>query len=184
MHPYFYRPLRKGDRGGMADARAGLSLQGLWTGGFFRRDRVLRGSASIPDQHRGVHKVPGALHPRFLLYGLDADGKLDVEDWRVLLDVYNQLLESVPSKYYDYRDEFYPGYFLSIGMTGDDVKRLQQFLYQICVRKKNIPGVRVDGTFDSLTESSVKAIQKMANLPENGVVGPATWYQIVEMSKS
>ena len=117
-------------------------------------------------------------------YGLDADGKLDVEDWPVLLDVYNQLLESVPSKYYDYRDEFYPGYFLSIGMTGDDVKRLQQFLYQICVRKKNIPGVRVDGTFDSLTESSVKAIQKMANLPENGVVGPATWYQIVEMSKS
>lgn len=117
-------------------------------------------------------------------YGLDADGKLDVKDWRVLLDVYNQLLESVPSKYYDYRDEFYPGYFLSIGMTGDDVKRLQQFLYQICVRKKNIPGVRVDGTFDSLTESSVKAIQKMAKLPENGVVGPATWYQIVEMSKS
>lgn len=116
-------------------------------------------------------------------YDLDSDGSFDVEDWRVLLDIYNQLLDSIPEEYYAYQDEFYPGYFLSLGMSGDDVKRLQQFLYQICVKKKNIPGVRVDGTFDSLTEDSVKTIQKLTNLPVNGVVGPATWYQIVEMSK-
>ena len=70
-------------------------------------------------------------------YGLDADGKLDVEDWPVLLDVYNQLLESVPSKYYDYRDEFYPGYFLSIGMTGDGRQETATiFISNLCTKEK------------------------------------------------
>ena len=47
-----------------------------------------------------------------------------------------------------------------------------------------IPGVRINGTFDDLTEESIKDIQKKYGLPENGVVGPATWDKIVSWAES
>ena len=64
-----------------------------------------------------------------------------------------------------------------------NVIRLQRFLLTICHKFHNTPGVRVTGTFDDLTEQSVKAIQKQEGLPVNGVVDPITWYRIVELSK-
>ena len=69
-------------------------------------------------------------------------------------------------------------------MTGDDILNLQNFLYIICEKTHQIPGVRVNGTFDELTEESIKAIQKRYNLPENGVVGPATWQKIIDWVES
>ena len=68
-------------------------------------------------------------------------------------------------------------------MTGDDVIRLQRFLYIICEKTHNIPGVVVNGRFDNLTEQSVKAIQKRYGLNDDGAVGAATWYRIVELTK-
>ena len=97
---------------------------------------------------------------------------------------YNQTKESIPEEYLYYEDKLYPGIFLSRGMTGDDILNLQNFLYIICEKTHQIPGVRVNGTFDELTEESIKAIQKRYNLPENGVVGPATWQKIIDWIES
>ena len=72
---------------------------------------------------------------------------------------------------------------MTLGMQGDDVKRLQKFLLKICKNKGNIPGVRVTGTYDDLTEESVKKLQELFQLPVNGVVGASTWQDIVEYSK-
>lgn len=116
-------------------------------------------------------------------YGLEPTGIIDASTWPKLKTVYQTTIDTIPEEYFVYIDEFYPGIFLSKGMSGEDVRRLQNFLYVICTKFKNIPGVRVDGVFDSLTESSVKAIQKQDNLPITGIVGPTTWYAIVEMSK-
>ena len=116
-------------------------------------------------------------------YGLDGDGIVDSETWKVIKEVYRQTIRDIPSEYYVVLNEFYPGRFLSNGMSGDDIINLQKFLYIICKNTGSIPGVVVNGIFDNLTEQSVRAIQRKYNLEENGVVGPAVWYRIVEESK-
>ena len=68
-------------------------------------------------------------------------------------------------------------------MSGDDIKRLQGFLLKICRFDKSIPGVRVNGVFDELTESSIKKLQNDYNFDVNGIVGPLLWKKIVELSK-
>ena len=109
-------------------------------------------------------------------YGLDSDGVVDSETWRVIREIYRQTIRNIPS-------EYYPGRFLSNGMSGDDIINLQKFLYIICKNTGSIPGVVVNGIFDNLTEQSVKAIQRKYNLEENGGVSPIVWYRIVEESK-
>lgn len=116
-------------------------------------------------------------------YKLPETGIVDADTWRVLRNIYQQTIRNVPSEYYMVINEFYPGKFLSKGMTGDAIVNLQRFLYLICTKTKNIPGVVVNGKFDNLTEQSVKSIQRMNGIEANGVVGPYTWYNIVKMSK-
>ena len=115
---------------------------------------------------------------------IETDGIVDKNTWNALVTTYNQTKESIPEEYLYYEDKLYPGIFLSRGMTGDDILNLQNFLYIICEKTHQIPGVRVNGTFDELTEESIKAIQKRYNLPENGVVGPATWQKIIDWIES
>ena len=115
---------------------------------------------------------------------IEADGIVDKNTWNALVTDYNQTKELIPEEYLYYEDKLYPGIFLSLGMTGDDILNLQNFLYIICEKTHQIPGVRVNGTFDELTEESIKAIQKRYNLPENGVVGPATWQKIIDWVES
>ena len=109
-------------------------------------------------------------------YGLPVTGVITYTDWNVLREVYDKLLMSFPKEYSVYIKELYPDYFLSRGMSGEDVKRLQEFLLIICNYDKSIPGVRVNGIFDELTENSVKKIQDDYGL---GVTGQ----KIVELSK-
>ena len=116
-------------------------------------------------------------------YGLTSNGIVNANTWRVIREVYRQTIRNIPSEYYTVLNEFYPGRFLSRGMTGDDIINLQRFLYIICKNNNSIPGVVVNGVFDNLTEQSVKAIQRKYNLEETGIVSPTVWYRIVELSK-
>ncbi len=68
-------------------------------------------------------------------------------------------------------------------MSGEDVKRFQQFLLKICQYDKSIPGVRVNGIFDELTEKSVFKLQQDYGFDINGIVGPLLWKKVVELSK-
>lgn len=117
-------------------------------------------------------------------YGLPVTGIVNNVTWAKLTEVYNNVINSIPDEYLTYEDEFFSGRQLSNGISGDDVRRLQKFLLQICKNKKNIPGVRVTGIFDDLTEQSVRVLQEILNLPVNGVVGAATWYDIIQYSKN
>lgn len=116
-------------------------------------------------------------------YGLAADGVVDANTWKALREAYSQTLKNIPKEYLVNLNEFFPGIYLSRGMTGDDVINLQEFLYIICDASHSIPGVVVNGEFDALTEQSVRAIQRRVGIRENGVVGPGTWYQIVELAR-
>ena len=116
-------------------------------------------------------------------YNLPVTGIFTYKDWTVLKNAYRNILKSFPKEYQDYVNELYPDYFLTKGMTGQDVKRFQKFLLKICQYDKSIPGVRVNGVFDDLTEKSVLKLQKDYDFDLNGIVGPLLWKKVVELSK-
>lgn len=115
-------------------------------------------------------------------YGLPVTGDFTYTDWNVLKNAYDKLLKSFPLEYSDYVDDLYPGYFVYKGMNGSDVLKLQRLLLKICQYDKSIPGVRVNGEFDDLTEKSVMKIQDDAGLDITGSVGPFSWRRIVELA--
>lgn len=61
---------------------------------------------------------------------------------------------------------------ISLGSTGDDVKRLQRVLARHLLWNPFGP---ITGTFDASLETSVKSFQQSNGLTVDGVVGPATW---------
>ena len=73
----------------------------------------------------------------------------------------------------------YPGTPLRRGDTNADVALVQFILNRISQNYPAIPKLSVDGVFGSATESSVRAFQSIFDLTADGVVGPATWYQLI-----
>ena len=116
-------------------------------------------------------------------YKLPVTGIFTYKDLTVLKDIYNKILKSYTGENKDYVDDLYPDYFLVKGVTGKDVKRFQRFLLAICKYDHSIPGVRVNGVFDDLTERSVKKLQKDYGFEINGIVGPLLWRKVLELSK-
>ena len=116
-------------------------------------------------------------------YNLPVTGVFTYSDWLVLQNAYNKILKSFPAEYQEFVNELYPDYFLTQGMTGNDITRFQKFLLAICKFDKSIPGVRVNGIFDDLTLKSVLKLQNDYGFDINGVVGPLLWRKVVELSK-
>lgn len=76
----------------------------------------------------------------------------------------------------------YPGQPLRVGSSGPYVVVLQTELNRISQNYPAIPKVNpVDGIFGSRTEASVRRFQEIFNLTPDGVVGPATWYELVRL---
>lgn len=69
---------------------------------------------------------------------------------------------------------------LRVGMSGDDVKTLQEALATDC---EIYPEGLVTGYFGSLTEKAVKKFQEKLNLDQTGNVGPQTLAKINELLK-
>ena len=116
-------------------------------------------------------------------YNLEVTGIFTYTDWTILKQAYKNILKSYPSEYQNFINELYPDYFLTYGMSGEDVRRFQKFLLKICQNKGNIPGVKVNGLFDDLTLKSVYKIQSDYGFDLNGIVGPLLWRKVVELSK-
>ena len=78
--------------------------------------------------------------------------------------------------------ESYPGTPLRLGSRGPDVTVVQTSLNRIGQNYPAIPKVSpVDGIFGSQTEAAVKAFQQIFSLDPDGIVGRASWYQIVRV---
>ncbi|HLX26072.1 MAG TPA: peptidoglycan-binding protein [Candidatus Cybelea sp.] len=61
---------------------------------------------------------------------------------------------------------------ISLGSTGDDVKRLQRVFARHLLWNPFGP---ITGTFDSSLETAVKNFQQSQGLAVDGIVGPQTW---------
>ncbi|MBE6942721.1 MAG: spore cortex-lytic protein [Ruminococcaceae bacterium] len=76
----------------------------------------------------------------------------------------------------------YPGTPLQRGSSGPNVVVIQTSLNRISQNYPAIPKIaNVDGIFGSRTEASVRAFQQIFGLTPDGIVGPATWYEIVRL---
>lgn len=76
----------------------------------------------------------------------------------------------------------YPGTPLRRTSSGPNVVVLQVALNRISQNYPAIPKIpAVDGIFGSRTEAAVRAFQQIFGLTADGIVGPATWYEIVRL---
>lgn len=74
----------------------------------------------------------------------------------------------------------YPGTPLRLGSSGEGVLSVQGALNRIARNYPAIPKIYpVDGLFGPGTEEAVKAFQRIFNLNPDGIVGAATWYQLI-----
>ena len=74
----------------------------------------------------------------------------------------------------------YPGTPLRVGSSGPNVVVLQTALNRIAQNYPAIPKIpEVDGIFGSRTEATVRAFQQIFGLTPDGIVGQATWYEMV-----
>lgn len=112
------------------------------------------------------------------LYGLTVDGIVGRNTWNALQDAYEGIIRTLPESAYEGRAKLFPGYDLSLGMEGEDVRDLQEYLAVIGRTYTNIPEIEVTGVFDQQTEDAVIAFQQAFGLPPVGYVGANTWNAI------
>ena len=76
----------------------------------------------------------------------------------------------------------YPGEPLRTGSRGPYVVQAQVMLNRISQNYPAIPKINpVDGIFGTQTENAVRAFQRIFNLSSDGIIGKATWYQLVRL---
>lgn len=75
----------------------------------------------------------------------------------------------------------WPGYELTIGVSGDKVRMLQEQLTAISKAYPAIPAVVPDGIYGPNTRESVEIFQEVFGLPVTGVVDYRTWYKISQI---
>ena len=78
--------------------------------------------------------------------------------------------------------ESYPGTPLQTGSTGPFVTVIQTSLNRISQNYPAIPKINpVDGIFGPQTEAAVRQFQQIFSLTPDGIVGRATWYQLIRI---
>ncbi len=76
----------------------------------------------------------------------------------------------------------YPGYPLQNGSSGPEVVVVQTELNRISQNYPAIPKIpEVDGIYGPRTEAAVRRFQEIFDLTVDGIVGRATWYELVRL---
>lgn len=109
------------------------------------------------------------------LAGLPVDGIVGRQTWIRIEQAYQDILNTLPPGIEGDNAKPYPGYFLSEGQEGEDVRDLQTYLRGIAEYTGVIPVIPVTGYFGTQTRDAVAALQAQNDIPANGAVGPATW---------
>lgn len=113
-------------------------------------------------------------------YGLPVTGVVNTATWNVLNRIYSETVEFLPEGYSGEYGKLYPGYFLSEGMSGENIRDLQTYLSLIGKNFDAVPEIPVTGYFGPQTRETVIAFQNAFGIPANGAVGPITWNTIVQ----
>ena len=115
-------------------------------------------------------------------YGLPQTGTVDERTWNSIENTYYGILESIPYEYSEGVILPYPGRVLRLGVEGDDVRALQEYLNLISDTYTDIPRIRVDGSFGTATAAAVRAFKETFDIPGNPErVDAQTWNAVVNI---
>lgn len=112
-------------------------------------------------------------------YGLPVTGVVDFETFYRIDEAYRAIVRDLPANYQSAIGEPYPGQFLVLGDTGENVTIIQEYINVIAQSDPSIPSVSVTGEFDSATRDAVIALQRQLGIEENGAIGPVVWSEII-----
>ena len=113
-------------------------------------------------------------------YGLPVTGVVNTATWNVLNRIYTETVEILPQGYSGQFAKLYPGYVLSEGMSGENIRDLQTYLSFIGKVIDSLPEIPVTGYFGSQTRDAVVAFQNAFGINPSGAVGAVTWNTIAE----
>ena len=115
-------------------------------------------------------------------YGLLENGEVNREVYAKMQNVYYGLLLSNSDMYNETDAIPFPGRILRRGLSGKDVRILQNYLIKIQEYYKDIPLLAADGVYGAETERAVRAFQERFNLSQrNGRVNAITWDAIASI---
>ena len=165
-------PIRRGDSG-EAVQRIQVML-----------NRISRDYPAIPK----VYPVDGVFGPateaavkKFQeIFDLTPDGIVGNSTWYKMVFLYvgvldlAELISQGQTYYAGGSGQPFPS-VLSEGARGDSVRTIQYVLSVVSEFYSNIPRVAIDGIYGPATKNAVIAVQRMAGLPQDGIMGPQTW---------
>ena len=171
-------PVRLGDRG-----EAVLRIQTML-------NRISRDYPAIPK----VQPVDGifgegteqAVIKFQQIFSLTPDGIVGSATWYKLVFLYVGVLElaELVSEGQTFYANAIPLEFSDVvapGDTGEEVRVIQYLLSVVSEFYSNVPPVAVDGVYGPATRQAVIAVQQMAGLPQDGVVGEQTWQALYRL---
>ena len=114
--------------------------------------------------------------------GLGVNGIVDEITWDSIQNTYYEILSRFP---YDFADGLilpYPGRVLRIGVDGNDVRALQEYLNYIARTYSDIPRISVDGVYGASTANAVNKFVEIFGLPDSkGRVTAQVWNAIISV---
>ena len=171
-------PVRLGDRG-----EAVLRIQTML-------NRISRDYPAIPK----VQPVDGifgegteqAVIKFQQIFSLTPDGIVGSATWYKLVFLYVGVLDlaGLVSEGQTFYANAIPLEFSDVvapGDTGEEVRVIQYLLSVVSEFYSNVPPVAVDGVYGPATRQAVIAVQQMAGLPQDGVVGEQTWQALYRL---
>lgn len=112
-------------------------------------------------------------------YNLTADGVVGPATWDKMYRLFLSVKDGVDNpQQTPPQSATYPGTPLRLGSSGENVRRVQNWLNGVGSYYTSIPRLTVDGRFGSATQSAVIAFQQLFGLSADGVVGPITWNKL------
>jgi peptidoglycan hydrolase-like protein with peptidoglycan-binding domain len=115
------------------------------------------------------------------LFGLPQTGIVDKRTWERLSDETALLLDRVDPADFSAGVQPYPGFVLTQGMRNEFVSVLQNYLIAIAAVYPDLPSTSITGYFGPATKTAVTAFQRKFGLTPDGVVGPATWQELLRV---
>jgi len=115
-------------------------------------------------------------------FGLSETGVVDEITWNSIQNTYYEILSRFPYNFEEGVILPYPGRVLRIGVDGNDVRALQEYLNYIGNTYTEIPKITVDGSYGPSTAAAVNKFVEIFNLPDNrNRVNAQVWNAIINI---
>ena len=113
--------------------------------------------------------------------GLPQTGIVDDATWNLIYDNYLGDIRSLTPEQIGTAIIPFPGKFLQLGDTGEDVVQLQEFINVVSSIYPAIPPVPITGVYDEDTRDAIYAAETLFGLEVDGITGPLVWNTLADI---